>query len=192
MKEDLYKKLGVKSSSSAKEIKKAFHDMARKYHPDTPNGNEEKFKEIQAAYETLSDPDKRAIYDRKGLSGLRKYSVNAENIDLEDLFSQIFIRRDSDKTEENGFFGSQTIGSFVDFDNEKEIKVESWNNPLSKTIKVNLKKNQLKPGSKVRITLSDGQTKKFILPENIHDGSMIRLKGQGYYGEDLLLEIIAI
>jgi len=68
-KRDLYEILGVSRQASADEIKKAYRQLARKYHPDVnrddPNASE-KFKEISEAYEILSDPQKRAAYDRFG------------------------------------------------------------------------------------------------------------------------------
>lgn len=66
---DYYKTLGVARGASADEIKKAFRKLARKYHPDVNPGDkrsEEKFKEINEAYEVLSDPDKRRKYDTLG------------------------------------------------------------------------------------------------------------------------------
>jgi len=64
----LYETLGVDKSASAEEIKKAYRRLARKYHPDINKepGAEDKFKEINAAYEILSDEKKRAQYDRHG------------------------------------------------------------------------------------------------------------------------------
>ena len=70
---DLYKVLGVDKKASADEIKKAYRKLARQYHPDRNPGDaraEERFKEISAAYDVLSDPDKRKQYDRGSLFGV--------------------------------------------------------------------------------------------------------------------------
>ena len=65
-KKDYYKILGVSRDASDEEIKKAYWRLAHKYHPDKPGGDEKKFKEINEAYQVLSDKEKRAQYDRFG------------------------------------------------------------------------------------------------------------------------------
>lgn len=63
---DYYKTLGVEKSASEEEIKKAYRKLAHKYHPDKEGGDEEKFKEINEAYQVLSDKSKRSQYDQFG------------------------------------------------------------------------------------------------------------------------------
>lgn len=66
MKKDYYEILGVSKSASKDEIKKAFYKLAHKYHPDKKEGDEKKFKEVNEAYQVLSDDAKRSKYDQFG------------------------------------------------------------------------------------------------------------------------------
>jgi molecular chaperone DnaJ len=99
----LYDTLGVSKSSSADEIKKAYRKLARQYHPDRNPGDaaaEEKFKEIQHAYDVLSDDEKRKAYDRFGSQNGRAGAPGGANVnfdfgdfnigDLGDLFGGLF------------------------------------------------------------------------------------------------------
>lgn len=90
-KRDYYEVLGVPRTVSADELKRAFHKLALKYHPDKNPENrkeaEEKFKEIAEAYEVLSDTEKRKLYDLHGPDGLRGTTMHSyEGQSFEDVF----------------------------------------------------------------------------------------------------------
>ena len=92
---DYYETLGVSKSATPEEIKKAYRKLAVKYHPDKNQGDkeaEEKFKEVSAAYETLSNPDKRAQYDQFGHDAYTRNGggANAGGFNAQDIFSQFF------------------------------------------------------------------------------------------------------
>lgn len=93
--QDLYDLLGVTKTASPEEIKSAFRKHALKHHPDRNPGDkqaEEKFKEYSRAYEVLSDPEKRAAYDRYGIDGLSSGSGSGfgGGEAFSDIFSDIF------------------------------------------------------------------------------------------------------
>lgn len=94
---DYYSVLGVDRSASKEDIKRAYRKLAHTYHPDKEGGNEEKFKEVNAAYQVLSDDAKRTQYDQygstfddAGAGGFGGFNVNFEDIGLNDIFNQFF------------------------------------------------------------------------------------------------------
>jgi molecular chaperone DnaJ len=111
-KRDYYEVLGVGRSANPEDIKKAYRTMAKKYHPDANPGDktaEEKFKEVNEAYEVLRDEQKRRAYDQFGHAGVGSAARPGGGAsagyagfsDVEDLFSDIF----------DGFFGSSGRGT---------------------------------------------------------------------------------
>ena len=96
---DYYDVLGISKTASGEEIKRAYRNLAKRYHPDINKASDapEKFKEIQTAYDTLSDDGKRRNYDRYGHAGA---NIGAEGFPggfgsddvLSDLFSSLFTQ----------------------------------------------------------------------------------------------------
>ena len=98
MAKSLYETLEINENASADEIKKAYRKLARKYHPDVNKdpGAEEKFKELNAAYEVLSDKEKKQQYDQHGDSmfggqNFHDFARNqGSNVDLDEILRNMF------------------------------------------------------------------------------------------------------
>lgn len=103
MSETYYDILGLKKDCTFEQIKKAYRKLAIRYHPDKNRGKEEeatkKFKEISEAYEILSNPEKREIYDEHGKEGLEHDGLG-HGPDMSDIFSSMFGRGMGQKREE--------------------------------------------------------------------------------------------
>ena len=183
MAKSLYETLEVSENASADEIKKAYRKLARKYHPDVNKDPkaEEKFKEINAAYEVLSDPQKKQQYDQYGDSmfGGQNFSDFARNqgggVDLDEILRQMFGGGAA------GFGRSNFGGGFgfdaPDLDTNAQITI-----PFEVAVL----------GGKRNISLNNDSFD-IKIPEGIEDGQRIRAKGKGksYQGQrgDLILKI---
>jgi len=146
MQKDYYKILGVPKNSSQEEIKKAYYKLAHLYHPDKKGGDEAKFKEINEAYQILSNKEKRAQYDKfgttfgnnnqaqGGFSGFNweDFSRGFEGIeDIFDIFGDSFA----------GFRQKeQDLRQGSDIEIEIEIPLESVLKDQQKEIKINKKR----------------------------------------------------
>jgi molecular chaperone DnaJ len=138
-KRDYYQILGVSKEVSDDELKKAYRRLAMKYHPDRNPGDaaaEEKFKEANEAYEVLTDPQKRAVYDQYGHEGLQRGGGGGSGFgggfsDLfGDVFSDIFGGRGS-----SGPRRGADLRYVIDlsleqaaFGSEETIRIPSWHN----------------------------------------------------------------
>jgi curved DNA-binding protein len=194
---DYYQTLGVARTATEDEIKKAYRKLARKFHPDlNPNNKqaEEKFKEIQEAYEVLGDKEKRGHYDQlgpnwKGGSDFTPPPNWQTEFDPSEMFGR------GNRT--GGGFGRQPGGgSFSDFfemffggmgrgtdarstgeDSETELPL-----PLI----------DMHHGTTKKLTIRFGRTNKTIdvrIPPGARDGSRIRVPGGGPNGGDLFIRL---
>jgi molecular chaperone DnaJ len=170
--DDLYKVLGVSKKASDDEIKKAYRKLARKYHPDRNPDDpaaEEKFKEVQGAYDTLSDPEKRQVYDSggptfEGFGGRGPFTAGPAGQggfvdlgDLGDLFSSMFGRG-------GGGAGPRGFPQQPGRDLETEA-------PLSF--------RQAIDGTQVTVPGAGGKRYKAKIPAGVRNGARIRLAGKG-------------
>ena len=115
-KRDYYEVLGISRDASESEIKKAFRKKAMEFHPDRNKSPEaeEKFKEVNEAYEVLSDPSKKATYDQFGHDGLNSQGFHSEGFDPFDIFNQFFGGgQSSGGFSESGFGGFEDIFSNI-------------------------------------------------------------------------------
>ncbi|ETN37264.1 uncharacterized protein HMPREF1541_08255 [Cyphellophora europaea CBS 101466] len=90
--EDFYKILGLDKSCDDRDLKRAYRTLSKKFHPDKASGDEKKFLEVAEAYETLSEPTTRKIYDQYGHDGLSQHKNGGRQQahDPFDLFSRFF------------------------------------------------------------------------------------------------------
>ncbi len=198
---DYYKTLGISKSSSKDEIKKAYRDLARKYHPDLNPDNknaEEKFKEIQEAYEVLYDDQKRQQYDAFGSTGFNSqprggpgfsssYTYSGDIPSFDEIFKDIFsyaggqggpfrqqTRGRSDKL--NDLFGN--FGRGAGFSEQK---------PKNTQHEITVDFNTAIKGGTKDLTINSRDTRgkqkseklSVKIPPGVDTGSKIRIQGKG-------------
>jgi DnaJ-class molecular chaperone len=180
---DPYATLGVKKDASQADIQKAYRGLAKKYHPDLNPGNssaEEKFKEITAAYDLLSDPEKRAKFDRGEIdpSGSERPR-------------QRYYRDFADQGDRSGYTSGYTNSSgfadFGDFTSSEDILSEIFGRSghgrrrRGQDVHYHLELSFLDAvnGGRQSLTLPDGSTLDVNIPPGTRDGQTLRLKGKG-------------
>ncbi|PAF45075.1 J domain-containing protein [Helicobacter sp. 11S02596-1] len=186
MSKSLYETLDVSENATADEIKKSYRKLARKYHPDINKDKEaeEKFKEINAAYEILSDEKKRAQYDQFGdnMFGGQNFSDFARSqggsgINLDDILSQIFGNGGGFSSGANSFGFGGGFGFEPDLDIRANLTI-----PFETAVL----------GGKHHINIQNDSFD-IKIPAGIQSGETIRVRGKGKAGRagkgDLLLKI---
>ena len=148
-KRDYYEVLGVSKSATPEELKKAYRQLALKYHPDRNPGDkeaEEKFKEAAEAYEVLSNPEKRQRYDQfgfAGMSGAGGYS--GQGMSMDDIFSQfgdLFADFGLGSFFSGGFGGSRSGGTVRERGGNIRVKVKLNLQEIEKGVKKKIKVNK--------------------------------------------------
>ena len=182
MAKSLYETLGVGEKASADEIKKAYRKLARKYHPDVNKDESavEKFKEINAAYEVLSDKKKKDEYDMYGdqIFGGQNFHDFAQkqstNVDLDELLRNIF---GGSSGFGGGFGGGGHGGGAVDLDQRTTITI-----PFAISVL----------GGKHHLSINN-EDFDIKIPAGIKSGETLRVRGKGNSGMgkrgDLLIKV---
>ncbi|WP_322806941.1 J domain-containing protein [Thermanaerothrix sp.] len=190
---DYYKILGVDRNATEEEIKKAYRRLAMKYHPDRNPGDksaEEKFKEINEAYEVLGDPEKRKRYDALGESYFRWQQSGAPgDFNWEEWFAQGPVGTRTVRIDLDDLFGD--LGGFSDF-----FSAIFGGMPGTTTRTTGRRTRQATPAVEqpVQITLEeayrgttrliqvDGRRLEGKIPPGARTGTKVRLAGQGPIG----------
>ncbi len=210
---NFYEILGISREATADQVKQAFRQLARQYHPDLNPGDkraEEKFKVINEAYEVLSDPAKRSQYDQfgrfwqqrgfqaTGKTGGRSWSngrgsdrsvgdTDFSNFsDFNSFVDQLLNRRAPVST--------ATASPRPDYRPGTNRTTYTVPRAVSKNVEARLSVPLEKAytGGRERIRLEDGRSLEVSMPPAMVSGQKIRLKGQGVNGGDLFLKIEVI
>ncbi len=189
---DFYEVLGVSRDAAADEIKKKYRQLARKYHPDVSKepDAEDRFKQINEAYDVLKDPEKRSAYDQLGANWKHGQDFNAppgfdfgDGGSFGDIFENLFSQ---------GGFSNQGFEGFGGFGGQQGGGFAQKGGDLQTTVRVDLL--QVMRGDEVNLTVN-GKNLNVKIPKGIKAGQKIRLAGQGQPGAgggpsgDLLVEV---
>lgn len=186
---DYYKILGVSRQVSQTDLKRAYRRLARKYHPDVSKEPraEERFKEINEAYEVLGDAEKRKQYDALGANWKNGQSFNPPpGWDGGFDFNQFGQRGSHQGAGFSDFFESMFGGGFH---SRSSARQHQQTKPPAQTLILSVDLEDIYAGGKQVIRLHDGKKIEVKIPRGIEEGKKIRLTGKGANGADLLLQI---
>lgn len=208
-KRDYYDVLGIQKTADEKEIKKAYRKLAKKYHPDTNPGDkkaEQQFKDVTEAYNVLSDPEKKKLYDQFGMAAFdgsmgagntggeySSWSGNAgqnghfreyhfEGGDMNDIFGDIF--GDMFKggfAGESGFkrsYGNRSTDHFYNGTGSRQKKGRD----IESNITISFEEAVYGCSKRIQFEGNAGKTLDVKIPAGIDEGQSIRLKGKGHSG----------
>lgn len=188
MAQDPYTVLGVDKAASADDIRKAYRKLAKENHPDLKPGDknaEERFKEIQAAYDIVGDVDKRARFDRG--------EIDAEGNERPE---QQFYRHYADAGADHPYHSAEGYADFADMgdvfsDLFGHARHAGGSGGGTRTVRMRggdvryayeVDFLDAARGAKQRITMPDGRDLDLSIPAGLRDGQVLRLKGKGMPG----------
>ena len=166
---DYYSTLGINKNASQEEIKKAYKKQSMAHHPDRTGGDDSKFKEINEAYQTLNDPQKKQMYDQFGTADPRQHQYRSGDFEfnfngspfggMDDIFDQMFGGGGSP-------FGRQRRAS---------------NRPINVAVDITLEDVLQGKTIGMEIQLPTGRTKVVTvdIPQGVEHGQTIRYRGMG-------------
>ncbi len=199
---DYYKILGVERDAPQDVIKKSYRKLARKYHPDVSKvaNAEERFKEVNEAYEVLGDAEKRASYDQLGANWKNGQNFNPPpGWDSHFDFSQFGSGGGFSSGGQSGagfsdFFESMFGGGmggagFGQQTHHSTHRQQHARKPAAQTVTVSVDLEDIYSGGSTRVALPSGKHLNVKIPKGIEEGKKIRLSGKASNGGDLLLKI---
>jgi DnaJ-class molecular chaperone len=183
MSDDLYATLGVSRDASQDDIKRAYRKLAKQLHPDVnPDKPEvgERFKQVTAAYDILSDPERRGRYDRGEIdaTGQERPQYGSYRDFAEDPSAGRYYTREGfgDEEELHDFFE----GMFGGGGRSRGFRMRARGADVSYTLPIDFL--EAAKGARKRVTVGDGRTIDLTIPPGVHDRQTLRLKGQGMPG----------
>lgn len=183
MSSSLYDTLGVAKGASSDEIKKAYRRLARKYHPDInkEKGAEDKFKEINAAYEILSDEKKRAQYDRYGDSmfggqSFSDFTRSAGNANMNDFINELF--RNFGGFGGGGFNSGNFNSGFGSNSGFRSSGFSGFGEDLDINAEILIPFDTAVLGGEQSFKIN-GESIKIKIPHGIKNGEKLRIRGKG-------------